>query len=160
MAVVNMKIMPVIYVAGPFRGKTPNNFWQIHQNIYDAAQIGLKIWEMGGAVIVPHLNTSPYQNALPDNVWLEGDLCILDRCDAIFMLPTWKSSLGATEERNYAIAAGIPVFDDLGKIKEFIDGYRADTNNRQKSNNGDEKRGLWRRFRGFFKNGVPIPYFG
>jgi len=43
--------------------------------------------------------------------FLDGDPAIIDRCDAVVLLPNWLDSKGATRERAYALNRGIPVFE-------------------------------------------------
>ena len=112
--------MKVIYVAGPFRG--PNS-WVIEQNIRRAEEVSLELWRMGAAVVCPHANTRFFQGAAPDDVWLRGDLEILDRCDAVVLAPNWESSSGAKEEVRHAAMHEIPVFEwetQMGEINRFI----------------------------------------
>lgn len=119
-----MPNMKVIYVAGPFRGK---NHWEIAENIRNAERLALEVWRMGAAAICPHANTAHYQDAAPDDVWLEGDLAIMRRCDAVLMTADWKRSQGATEERRMALEAGIPVFYDKHYYQSqngFVDGMQ------------------------------------
>ena len=109
--------MIVVYIAGPFRG--PNS-WEIEQNIRRAEALSLEVWRMGMAAICPHANTRFFQGAAPDSVWLDGDLEILSRCDAILMTPDWERSSGARAERDFAIEHGIPVYfsrDQLAQLK-------------------------------------------
>lgn len=116
--------MRVIYVAGPFRGKSQ---WAIAENIRNAERLALEVWRMGAAAICPHANTAHFQGAAPDEVWLKGDIEILLRCDAVVMTPDWERSQGATEERRAALTHGIPVYyaDDelsMALLRQFVQG--------------------------------------
>lgn len=108
--------MKLIYVAGPFRGK---DNWEIECNIRRAETLALEVWRIGCAVICPHCNTRFFQGAAPDEVWLEGDLEILRRCDAMILTPDWERSSGARAEREEAIRLGIPVFYDIGDLQRW-----------------------------------------
>lgn len=99
--------MKVVYVAGPFRG--PNS-WVIENNIRRAESLALDVWRAGAAALCPHANTRFFQGAAPDEVWLDGDLEMLRRCDAILMTKDWQRSSGATKEHEVAVAVSIPVF--------------------------------------------------
>lgn len=101
---------PVVYVAGPFRAA---NSWDMEANIRAAETLALQAWRAGFAVICPHANTRFFQGAAPDEIWLEGDLEILKRCDAVLLTPTWKSSKGAVAEAATAAEFKIPVFESL-----------------------------------------------
>ena len=74
--------------------------------------------------------------------YIEGDLDILSRCDAVVMLPDWKESNGAKIERSYAFFCGIPVYYYpenppttetfyTKKIKRFLEGYGHLTENKE-----------------------------
>jgi hypothetical protein len=106
--------MKVAYVAGPFRDKPgvvrAYSFWNQDQNVNRAAEIALKIWAMGASVICPHLNTRPFQGALHDEVWLEGDLEQIRRCDYVVMIPGWRESVGSQNEFKFALGLGKRVF--------------------------------------------------
>lgn len=102
--------MRVIYVAGPFRG--PNS-WVIEENIRRAERLALEVWRCGAAALCPHANTRFYQGAAPDDVWLEGDLAMLGRCDALIVTEDWERSTGARAEVDFARARDIPVFFTL-----------------------------------------------
>lgn len=114
--------MKVVYVAGPYRA--PDN-WQIEQNIRRAETLALEVWRLGAACICPHTNTRFYQGAAPDDVWLEGDLEILKRCDAILMTPDWRNSAGARGEHSFAIDHNIRVFYELDALADWLQAFEA-----------------------------------
>lgn len=114
--------MKVIYVAGPFRGP---NAWEIEQNIRRAEALSLEVWRMGAAALCPHTNTRFFQGAADDSVWLDGDLELLARCDAILMTPDWTRSSGARAEHDFAKERQIPVIYSLGELRLFLDGVAA-----------------------------------
>jgi len=101
--------MILVYVAGPYRAKTPRG---IVENIRKAEAVAIKYWKRGYAVICPHLNTALLDGVAPDEVWLKGDLEMLGRCDIIVMMRGWENSKGATAEHNYAKEMGIQVIYD------------------------------------------------
>jgi uncharacterized protein DUF4406 len=113
--------IPVVYVAGPFRGP---NAWEIEKNIRHAEEWSLEVWRAGGAALCPHTNTRFFQGAAPDEVWLDGDLALLAKCDAIFMIPGWERSSGANKELDYARILGIPVFKLFVSLKMWIREFR------------------------------------
>lgn len=105
--------MRLIYIAGPFRA---DNAWEVEQNIRRAEGIALRVWRAGFAALCPHTNTRFFQGAAEDKVWLEGDLEMLRRCDAMVLVPNWESSSGTRAEVEFAAVYGIPAFscvDDL-----------------------------------------------
>ncbi len=92
----------------------------MEQNIRHAETLALEVWRAGYAAICPHSNTRFYQGAAPDNVWLDGDLAILAKCDAILMTDNWEKSSGARAEMQFALRRFIPVFTSLEALKEAL----------------------------------------
>lgn len=109
--------MKVVYIVGPFRG---SNSWEMEQNIRRAEGLALEVWRMGAACLCPHTNTRFFQGAAPDELWLNGDLELLRRCDAVMMATNWESSQGAKAEREAAITSGKPVFTSLAALAEWL----------------------------------------
>lgn len=104
----------VVYVAGPYRHRSN---WKIAQNIRRAETLCLEVWAAGMVALSPHLNTEHFQYELPDEVWLEGDLELLRRCDVMLLVPGWEKSSGTRAEIKFANERGIPVFYDLDSLK-------------------------------------------
>lgn len=119
--------MKVVYVAGPFRGP---NAWEIEENIRRAERLALQVWRRGVACLCPHTNTRFYQGAADDSLWLEGDLAMLARCDAILMTPDWERSSGARNERDFAAQCGLPVLYDLDQLDAWLSAERSRTSAR------------------------------
>ncbi len=109
--------MKLIYVAGPFRA---DNAWDIEQNIRRAEECALGLWRMGAAVICPHTNTRFFHGAADDSIWLNGDLEILRRCDAVYMVLRWERSSGARAEKEEAEKHGLKVFEDTLQVAEWL----------------------------------------
>lgn len=107
--------MKVAYIAGPYRSATPHG---ILENIRRAESVALKYWLRGYATICPHMNTRLFDGTAPDELWLDGDLVILARCDVIVMMYGWEKSKGATAELEYAQSLGKEVILDDGKQDE------------------------------------------
>ena len=97
---------PLVYVAGPYTNPDPM------ENIHDAVKVGNRLYEeVGVTPIIPHLTgmwhlitPRPYQ------FWLDYDLEIMRRCDAVYRFP--GESSGADAEVAEAQRLGIPVFFD------------------------------------------------
>jgi len=126
-----MKLPPVVYVAGPFRGTAlssgpviARDSWVMEGNIRRAEALSLDLWALGASVICPHCNTRFFQNHLPDNIWLKGDLAQLKLCAAVVMTVDWRASAGARAEWRYAIKRGVPVFyaDNLSDFEDWLKG--------------------------------------
>ena len=113
--------MKVIYIAGRYRDERGEFY--VRCNIREAERAALFVWRYGGAALCPHKNTAGLGGALglPDSVWLEGDLEILRRCDALWAIPGWESSTGATHEVAEAQRLGIPVLLSHGDVLRYLD---------------------------------------
>lgn len=111
-------IRGVLYLAGPYRAKNGRTVWE---NVRNAERIALKWWKAGFAVICPHLNTAFFDGEAPDEVWLDGDIEIVKRCDAVLAMRTFRESTGSLKEINLAIELGkkIIFLDDDGN--EIVD---------------------------------------
>jgi len=99
--------MKLIYVAGKYRGKTEA---EIFDNIIHARNAAYRLWEKGYAVICPHLNSAFMGNPAIDDHFIKGDLEILSRCDAIYMLRNWLDSDGARREFERASQLGEEIY--------------------------------------------------
>lgn len=100
--------LPLIYIAGPFRGPTP---WDVEQNIRRAEVVGLQIAACGGYPVIPHSMTRYFDKQLTDQFWLDGTMALLVRCDAIFLCRQWQRSTGATAEAE-RVRNVLPVFHE------------------------------------------------
>lgn len=107
----------VIYIAGPYRGK---DNWAIEQNIRRAEELALVVWKLGMVALCPHMNTRHFQGVLPDEVWLDGDLELIRRCDAVLLVSGWKASHGTLAEIAYAKEQGIPVFETEHEVMAYF----------------------------------------
>jgi nucleoside 2-deoxyribosyltransferase len=107
-----------VYVAGPFRGA---NYWEQELNIRRAEELAMKAWNLPGtAVLCPHTNTRFFQGAAPDEVWLDGDIELLRRCDVVLLTEDWRRSSGARAEVEFALAMDIPVFDSIDALSYWL----------------------------------------
>lgn len=101
----------LIYLAGPIR---PLKGRTVKENCDIAKDIALELWGKGHAVICPHANTDlPMdiaEKAFEPNVWLDGDLVMVARCDAVVVCPDWEGSHGIQGEIEFAQARNIPVY--------------------------------------------------
>lgn len=110
--------MKLVYIAGPYRDDRGE--WFVRQNIRAAEAAAVAIWAMGAVAVCPHKNTAGLGGACPDHVWLVGDIEMLRRCDAIYMLDGWGGSRGASAEWGFAKENGIPVFETLDTLKDWL----------------------------------------
>ena len=104
--------VPLIYIAGPFRGPTP---LAVRRNVEAARDLGLRVAEAGGYPIIPHTMTSEFDKLLTDQFWLDGTMELMRRCDAIVLSHRWMPSTGAKAEYVEACRLGIPsMYEDQG----------------------------------------------
>lgn len=104
--------MKVIYIAGAYRADSESG---VFENIMRARSVALRLWGEGWAVICPHTNSIFMGSRLGgDEKFIEGDLAILSRCDAIYMLNNWENSRGAKLEYQEAKRLGLDVYKEFG----------------------------------------------
>ena len=64
-------------------------------------------------MICPHKNTAHFGGLCNKDVYLEGDLEILSRCDAICLLKGWENSQGARQEYDLARELGLEIIEEV-----------------------------------------------
>jgi nucleoside 2-deoxyribosyltransferase len=98
----------ILYLAGPYSG-------DIDQNIATARTVAISVWQAGHVAICPHLNNAHFEQdcSLSYDEYIRGDLKIILRCDGVLMLPEWGRSVGACQERSFALAHDIPVYTEI-----------------------------------------------
>lgn len=110
----------LVYIAGPFRG---SHAWEIECNIRRAETLALGVARMPGLFpVCPHTMGRYYSGAAPDEVWLEGDLELLRRCDAVLLVPGWERSSGTRAEVAEAHRLSIPVFEAIMASEDIYPG--------------------------------------
>lgn len=99
----------LVYVAGPYSASTKEG---VEKNIQLARQSAIKLWEVGHVVFCPHLNTAYFDEDcnLTNEDFIERDLLVLARCDAVYVLDGWGDSKGTKIELTKAGELGIPIF--------------------------------------------------
>lgn len=110
----------VIYIAGPYRSSLGE--YGVLENIRNAAKYAIMVWQHGGVALCPHKNTA-FFGGVPgtsDETWLEGDLELLRRCDAVWAIPGWSTSEGAQREIEFAKQLDIPVFYHDDELIDFL----------------------------------------
>lgn len=113
--------MIVIYIAGPFRA---NGARAVEQNIRRAEDAAYGVWARGHAAMCPHANARWEDPEIGDQVFLDGTLELMRRCDAVIVLPDHMNSQGTLGEIAEAHKLGLPVafLDGLlpGHIKTAV----------------------------------------
>lgn len=111
-------MLRVIYIAGPYRAATE---WGVVRNIRAAEALAVEVWRLGAVAICPHKNSAMFGGVVSDDAILAGDLEILRRCDAVLVTDNWRDSAGARGEVHEAKRIGLPVFDSLTALGEWLD---------------------------------------
>lgn len=106
--------MPMVYIAGPFRGA---NAWEVEQNIRRAEERAFRVAQLGFGFICPHMNTRFFDGTLTDEFWLSMTAEMMRRCDCIYP-DLSKPSSGTEGERNLMRELGRPEFlDEVSLVK-------------------------------------------
>lgn len=109
--------MKVVYIAGPYR---ESSYWEQENNVRRAEALALEVWRAGAACICPHANTRFFQGAADDEVWLKGDIEIMDRCNAVLMTRDFARSKGAVAEWEHAKKVGLRVLYSIEELREWL----------------------------------------
>lgn len=100
--------MILIYIAGPFRAPTA---WEIEQNVRRAEEMGARVIQAGGYPVIPHANTRFFHGHGEDQIYLDGTLEVLLRCDGMILLDGWEKSSGSKVEKTKAEDYEIPILN-------------------------------------------------
>lgn len=96
----------LLYVAGAYSG-------DVESNIKIAEAVSINLISRGFHVITPHKNTSGYEKYEDENItyktWIDMDLDILSRCDAIYVMQNSVNSNGVKKEIEHAKKLNIPI---------------------------------------------------
>jgi nucleoside 2-deoxyribosyltransferase len=100
----------LIYVAGPYRGKTA---WEVAQNIRKAEEWGFLVVQAGHMPVIPHANCAHFDGEGEAQFWLDGTLEMMRRCDAVLVFATeahGRVSSGTLGEIAEAERLGLPMY--------------------------------------------------
>jgi len=101
--------MRVVYIAGPFRGRTR---WDVMQNVRRAEEVALEVAQLGAMPLCPHTNTANFDGLITSQFWIDGTLELMRRCDAVVLVAGWRESEGTCGEVREAHRLKLPVFPD------------------------------------------------
>jgi hypothetical protein len=71
--------------------------------------------------VCPHANSEGFEGECPDSVWLEGDLELMRRCDAVILVDGWQKSQGTLAEIDLAHAIGLPIFTSIDELVQWAE---------------------------------------
>jgi len=108
----------IVYIAGQYRSKYGK--LGIIVNIWKARQLAKKLWAKGIYTITPHLNSALMDSVCDPQVFLDGDIEIMKRCNYVLLIPKWTDSKGTINEIKIALENKIRVFD-THETDELID---------------------------------------
>lgn len=76
---------------------------------------------MGAVAICPHKNSAYMGGALKsDDIFIQGDLEILNRCDAVLFLTGWETSSGCNAEMEHAKGRGKVILFSVNACWEWL----------------------------------------
>jgi hypothetical protein len=112
----------ICYVAGRFSGADRS---VVETNIAVAGSVALEVAKLGAMPLTPHLNAAlpAFETIQPYQFWIAGTLELLRRSDAVMLVSNWRDSSGARGEVEEAKRLGLPVFNEITELKEWLDGY-------------------------------------
>jgi hypothetical protein len=96
----------IAYIIGPYRAPTISG---VRRNIEAARELAELLWRNNIPTICSHLNTAFMDGIAPDQVFLDGDLILLSRCNVAVVLPKSEDSAGSMGEVDFACAHHIPI---------------------------------------------------
>lgn len=118
-------MIPLIYIAGRYRAPTVD---LIKLNISTARDVAIQADALGWYALCPHMNSALLDQALPDlsdDYWLMGTMAMMERCDALVLVPGWQQSAGTLAELARARQLGMPIYmspDVLPSAERFLKG--------------------------------------
>lgn len=111
--------LKLVYVAGPFSGV---DSWAVAENVRNAERVGLEVARAGFFPVIPHANTHLFDrvSGVPDELWIEGTLELMRRCDAVVLVPGWERSKGTAGEIAEALLLKIPIYRSVDELKTGV----------------------------------------
>jgi len=108
----------VVYISGPLSAPT-NDGWFSHT--VKARFACRELWMLGVTPICPHTNSLFMEGVVSYDEFILGDLELVQRSDAVYMIGDWEKSKGAQKEYRHAAFSGMPVFYTLDNLKTWVE---------------------------------------
>lgn len=109
--------LKIIFLIGPFRALTA---FEIERHCWSVEAVALEVWKLGAVALSPQLNSRHFHGAMPDEIFLDGYLEVLGRCDAALLLDGWQASQGSLAELEQAKRQDFPVFCTLEDLRAWL----------------------------------------
>jgi len=112
-----------VFVSGAITPTGPGNHaLEFLENIRKGIRLTLELLQAGYAVYCPFTDLLYWLclqegEEIPVKAIYKADLVILERMDAILLVPGWEESTGVDGEIQRARSLGIPVFEDIENLK-------------------------------------------
>jgi Domain of unknown function (DUF4406) len=112
----------IVYLAGRYNG---NTLAEVAHNIDEARKVALELAKRRIPFLCTILQTAHFDSLLSERdpgygYWIQCSLEVVKRCDAIFLIPSWQQSNGARKEVESARAHGLPVFQDIEMLTDWV----------------------------------------
>jgi len=114
-----MKPPKLVYIAGPYRA---SDAWEVTENIHRAERAAREVARLGAMPVTPHSITARMSGVESDELWLQGTLELMRRCDAVLVLPGYEKSGGTQGEIAEADRLQLPIFMPL-ELSETVNYY-------------------------------------
>ena len=101
-----------IYISGPITGVEPFIAFRMFSNAE------WKIQQLGHIAVNPLKIGFNLPKDFTHQDYMDIDMVILEKMDAILMLDGWEESRGCTREFGYASRTDLPIFYSLNEIPE------------------------------------------
>lgn len=99
-----------VYISGKMTGLSEEKIWDNFRKV-EAFLAKAKTNDEIESIMNPAVTYAMRKfNAFSYEDWLHIDFAMIDACDAVFLLPNWKDSMGAKREIAYAYKNGKAVF--------------------------------------------------
>jgi len=101
--------MKIAYIAGAYRSK-----WGklgIAINVLKARKVAKQVWKLGYVALCPHMNSALMDGTVPDEMFLQGGLELLSKCDLMVVFGKYWLSKGTVAEIWCAMELKMPIWE-------------------------------------------------